>query len=95
VIRLSAAALDDLNAITTFTLNRSGMAEASAVVTVIEAAINKVDKPMNLSRIGQIQNTRELLVSYKKKLQYLIVFEETSPGDFLVLVIKHTLQKFP
>lgn len=95
MISWSQSALDDLNKIAEFIYNRSGFDEANTVVDLIEADVSTIEQPMNLSRPGRVANTRELLITYKKKPQYVAVYELDANGVHRVLVVKHTLQKYP
>lgn len=95
MIDWSQSALDDLNKIAEFIYNRSGFDEANIVVDLIEATVSTIDQPMNLSRPGRVDSTRELLITYKKKPQYIAVYEKDANDVHTVLVVKHTLQKYP
>ena len=95
MIQWTESALEDLDKIAEFVFERSGYDESEKVIALIEAHAETIVEPMNSSRRGRVAKTRELLILYKKRSQYFVVFKKNTAGDFLILRVKHTLEQYP
>lgn len=88
-------ALEDMDKIAEFIFDRTGYDESGKVLALIAAHATTIVEPMNSSRPGRVANTRELLIPYKKRSQYFVVFKQDAVGNFLMLRVKHALEQYP
>lgn len=89
-VRWSAAAADDLEAITNYLFDKTPSNAARLVRKIFDASSNLKIFP-NRGRVGKVEGTRELVLS---SLPYVIVYQIT--GETLHIVrILHSAQDWP
>jgi len=85
----SAAALDDLNAITDYIANHNVHA-AIAMHDLIEESVNPASEHPYLYRPGRIEGTREIVAHPN----YVVVYE-VRDDHIEVMAVLHTRQEYP